>query len=82
MGAAVGTCSPPRFCATSLTPAHATNAAGRRGAVLESRSDQAAVLPVRERVQCLLAVAPRLCPAAESKGQPTAAGVAAHAAGP
>ena len=61
---------------------HATNAVERRGAALESRSDQAAVLPVRQRVQRLLAVAPRLCPAAESKGQPTAAGVAADAAGP
>ena len=62
---------------------HATSAAEpRRGAALESRSDKAAVLPVRARFQRLLAVAPRLCPVAESKGQPAAAGVAAHAAGP
>ena len=71
----------PPARATSLG-SHETNAVGRRGAALESRSDQAAVLPVRQRVQRLLAVAPRLCPAAESKGQPTAAGVAADAAGP
>jgi hypothetical protein len=65
----------------SLRP-NATHAVERRGAALESRSDQAAVLPVRERVQRLIALAPRLRPAAESKGQPTTAGVAADAAGP
>jgi hypothetical protein len=69
--------------ATSLAGGpNATHAVERRGAALESRSDQAAVLPVRERVQRLIALAPRLRPAAESKGQPTTAGVAADAAGP
>ena len=81
-------CAAPRllFVPSLFTPvssSHATSAAEpRRGAALESRSDEAAVLPVRARVQRLLAVAPRLCPVAESKGQPAAAGVAAHAAGP
>ena len=70
--------SPPR---SELVRLHATHVE-RRGAALENRSDHAAVLPVGSRVQCALAVAPRVCSAAVSKGQPTAPGVAAHAASP
>jgi len=72
----------PPPCDLARCGPNATHAVERRGAALESRSDQAAVLPVRERVQRLIALAPRLRPAAESKGQPTTAGVAADAAGP